>query len=89
MRVACSARSADVLDELHHLNPGVLPLALDVTDAGAMVRAVGEIEDAQGPLDLAVFNAGVYEPVPGGLENPELFTGRSSDSMIADSEVPQ
>jgi len=73
VRVACSARSGDRLDELHHHHPGVLPKPLDVTDAAAMERAVAEIEDVQGPLDLAVLNAGVYDPLPGGLAEPELF----------------
>lgn len=72
-RVACSARSADVLKEMQDSHERVLALPLDVTDASAMVRAVNDIERAQGPLDLAVFNAGVYEPLPGGVADPQVF----------------
>jgi len=73
VRVACSARTSDVLHELRDLQPGISPMALDVTDAAAMEKAADEIERIQGPLDLAVFSAGMYEPLPGGLADPELF----------------
>lgn len=72
-RAACSARSTDALRQLAVTHDKVLPLPLDVTDAGAVVRAVEEIEHTQGPLDLAVFGAGVYDPLPGGLGDPEVF----------------
>lgn len=73
VRVACSARSADVLEALHDVHERILPLPLDVTDAAATAQAVKDIERVQGHLDLAVFNAGVYEPLPGGLADPEVF----------------
>lgn len=72
VQVTCSARSADALDKLH-IDYGIRPLPLDVTDAEAMARAVKDIEQPQGPLDLAVFNAGMYEPLPGGLADPQVF----------------
>ena len=40
----------------------IIPAPGDVTDAEAMVRIVKRIEGAQG-LALAIFNAGVYEPM--------------------------
>jgi short-subunit dehydrogenase len=73
VNVACSARSKDALQQLHQSNDNILPLPLDVTDAEATTDAVGEIERQQGSLDLAVFNAGIYEPLPGGIASPELF----------------
>ena len=72
-RVACSARSADVLKKLQEGHARILPVTLDVTDAEATRRAVDLIERTQGPLDLAVFNAGIYQPLPGGVADPELF----------------
>jgi NAD(P)-dependent dehydrogenase (short-subunit alcohol dehydrogenase family) len=41
------------------LPPGVIPLALDVTDPEAAQRAVAGIADAHGRLDLLVSNAGI------------------------------
>jgi NAD(P)-dependent dehydrogenase (short-subunit alcohol dehydrogenase family) len=71
--VAASARDESALRLLHQEASQVLPAPLDVTDARAVEAAVAEIEHAQGPIDLAVLNAGIYEPVPGGLASPELF----------------
>ncbi len=71
--VAGSARGIDPLIEMRSSHPRVLPLALDVTDSRAVAEAVARIEEAQGPLDLAILSAGIYDPVPGGLADPELF----------------
>ncbi len=72
-RVAASARDESALQVLGQERPNLLPAPLDVTDAKAVEAAVAEIERVQGPIDLAVLNAGIYEPVPGGLAPPELF----------------
>jgi short-subunit dehydrogenase len=63
VKVAASARSAERLAEIASLNPGIAPLPLDVTDAEAMARAVRSIEGTMGPIDLAVLNAGLWEPM--------------------------
>ena len=59
-----TARSADRLAAIAMVaGPGrVIPRPADVTDPQAMARVVGEIE-ADGPLALAVLNAGVYHPM--------------------------
>jgi hypothetical protein len=62
--VAISALGVQALTDLAGLHPGLHPEPLDVTDA------------AQGPLDLAVFNAGIYRPIPRGLAPPEVFALR-------------
>ena len=72
-RVAISARGAEALTDLARLHAGLHPEPLDVTDAQAVAEAVARIERNQGPLDLAVLNAGIYQPVPGGLATPEVF----------------
>jgi short-subunit dehydrogenase len=59
--VAASARSADKLAELARLKPGIAPLPLDVADAPAMAEAARSIAATIGPIDLAVFNAGIWE----------------------------
>jgi len=60
-RVAVSARTARDLDTLAAEAPGrIHAYPLDVTDPEATLQAVAHIEDALGPLDLAVLNAGTY-----------------------------
>ena len=72
-RVAISARGAEALDDLARHHSGLHPEPLDVTDAQAVATAVAHIEQTQGPLDLAVLNAGIYQPLPGGLADPRVF----------------
>lgn len=66
-RVAVSARTDSDLvalaNEAKGLRGEVLPFPLDVTDEQAVARAVDNIEETMGPLDLAVFNAGNHIPV--------------------------
>ena len=63
VKVAASARSADKLAELARAHPGIAPLPLDVLDAAAMAEAVRSISSTLGPIDLAVLNAGIWEPM--------------------------
>lgn len=72
-RVAVSARNAETLGDLARLEPGLMAEALDVTDPAAVASTLEHIEATLGPLDLAVLNAGIYEPVAGGLADPEMF----------------
>ncbi|MBK1622208.1 SDR family NAD(P)-dependent oxidoreductase [Afifella marina] len=64
-KVAVSARSADKLEalaaEATALEGDILAFPLDVTDKEKTAEAVAAIEDALGPLDLAVLNAGTYK----------------------------
>jgi short-subunit dehydrogenase len=67
--VVATARNAQRLDRLAALpqtGGELTPLAADVTDAGAMARVAARIESELGPLQLAVFNAGDYEPMAVG-----------------------
>jgi short-subunit dehydrogenase len=61
VKVAASARSVDTLADLARTHPGIAPLPLDVTDPAAMAQAAGTIAGTLGPIDLAVFNAGIWE----------------------------
>ena len=59
--VAVTARRADALDALAGVSGGrITPYPGDVTDLAAMAGIVGSIEARQGPMALAVLNAGVY-----------------------------
>jgi len=61
VKVAASARSAEALAELARARPGIAPLPLDVRDLGAMLEAARSIAGTLGPVDLAVFCAGIWE----------------------------
>ena len=66
-RVAASARSAGALAELAKsagsLKGEIRAFPLDVTDPAAVTAAVEAIEQALGPIDQAVLNAGTHQPV--------------------------
>jgi NADP-dependent 3-hydroxy acid dehydrogenase YdfG len=61
--VAASARDAAALDVLATENGRIHPRPVDVTDAQAMLEAVGAIEAAHGPIRRVLLNAGTYVPV--------------------------
>lgn len=62
-KVAVSARSAEKLESLAALYPGVAAYPLDVTDAAAVQDTCRKIEGEMGPIDLVLFAAGTYAPV--------------------------
>jgi len=58
-KVVATARRIDRLKELAAGNPGISPLALDVTDTKSLGPAIEEAEHDFGPLTLLVNNAGI------------------------------
>ncbi len=66
VKVAISARSADKLTELAATQANLFAFPLDVTDAAATARVHGEIVQSLGPIDLAILNAGSWEPMSSG-----------------------
>jgi short-subunit dehydrogenase len=76
-KVAISARSQAKLDELAGQQPGLFVCPLDVTDAAAVARAHAEITSRLGPIDLAVLNAGVWDP----LDSSKYEAARAAASM--------
>ena len=63
VRVAASARSADALVTLAAQQPGITAFPLDVTDRAAVAAVVRSIEATIGPIDLALLNAGIWQPM--------------------------
>jgi NAD(P)-dependent dehydrogenase (short-subunit alcohol dehydrogenase family) len=64
--VAASARSEEELAKLSAEASGqgsIAPFPLDVTDQGAVLRTLGTIERALGPVEVAVLVAGTHQPV--------------------------
>jgi NAD(P)-dependent dehydrogenase (short-subunit alcohol dehydrogenase family) len=73
-KVAASARRREELDKLAAEMPGrIASYPVDVADAAALALVCAEIEQANGPLDLAVFNAGTHEPVDVASFTPGPF----------------
>ena len=63
VKVAASARSADKLAELERQNPAIKSYPLDVTDAAAVAQTAAAINSELGPIDLAVLNAALWQPM--------------------------
>lgn len=67
VNVAASARTLDDLqslaDEVTATGGRVLPVPVDVTDAEAVLTAFKAAEEALGPIDVVIFNAGTHIPV--------------------------
>jgi short-subunit dehydrogenase len=68
-RVAATARSADKLAELEKLSANISAYAVDVLDTAAVRTAVAAIERDLGPIDLAIFNAGIWRPMTASTYN--------------------
>lgn len=76
-RVTVSARSADALADVASHSSRMTALPLDVTDRAATAAAVAAIEKDQGPIDLAILNAGIWQPMGAfGFD-----AGKSAQSM--------
>ena len=63
VQCAVTARTAAKLDELSNESDLISAYPADVTDRAAVAKAVQDIESANGPIDLAILNAGVWMPM--------------------------
>lgn len=63
VKVAATARSADKLAELARASRNIVAVPADVTDVAAIKRAHAHIEAEFGAIDLAILNAGVWDPM--------------------------
>ncbi len=62
-QVIVSARKAPALHQFVREHPGSLALPLDVSDADALPQALRQILAQHGGIDLAMYCAGVYQPM--------------------------
>jgi len=62
-KVAISARSEEKLRAVAAEHPNITAYPLDVTSRDATIQVVRQITDAMGPIDLAVLNAGLWQPM--------------------------
>ena len=68
--VAASARS---VEKLATLGENIRSYPLDVTDPEGMREAANRIESEMGPIDLALFSAGTWQPVEASEIDPDLY----------------
>lgn len=73
VKTACTARSEIDLDNLCSGNKNLISMPLDVGDRTAADATFRAVEKELGHLDLAILNAGIYQPLPGGIASTELF----------------
>ncbi len=77
VKVAVTARSAARLSELAESSPLIMPVSADVTNPRDMARAHAAIFSSLGAIDLAILNAGVWDPMGG----TDFTAARAADSM--------
>lgn len=72
-KIAISARSIEKLDAMAAKHTNVTAFPLDVSDDAAVARCADDIEDALGPIDLVILNAGISAASTTAKPQAELF----------------
>jgi NAD(P)-dependent dehydrogenase (short-subunit alcohol dehydrogenase family) len=72
-RVAASARDLERLERLASDHPGVVPMAVDVSDREAVLAAASRVERELGGIDVAVLNAGYWRQMDVGAWDSATF----------------
>jgi len=62
-RVSACARRLPRLHALQEKNPGITPIEMDVSDHASVQLGLAKAETENGAVDIAVLNAGIYQPV--------------------------
>lgn len=75
--VAVTARSLDKLSELSRVSPNIIAFPGDVTDPARMREVHSEIVGRLGAVDLAILNAGVWDPA----QASQFEAGRAASTM--------
>jgi NAD(P)-dependent dehydrogenase (short-subunit alcohol dehydrogenase family) len=77
LAVAVAARTRAQVDaaaaDLRDGGGAALAVALDVTEAAAVERAVAQVHAALGPVDVLVNNAGIAESAPLARTDPDMW----------------
>lgn len=66
-KVLAAARRIDRLEALAQEHEGIVPVALDVSDAESTVSRIQALDEEHGGIDLVIANAGVGGPTPGDV----------------------
>jgi len=81
--VVAVARRADRLAELAAEQPGIVPMAADLSIGSERERLVAEAEASVGPLDVLVNNAGSIVATPIERETMDDFTATLEVNLVA------
>ncbi len=63
LEVTVIARRSDRLAQLREQHPNIHPETADISDKKQVIEAIDRAISVQGPVDYAVLNAGIYQPV--------------------------
>jgi short-subunit dehydrogenase len=83
--VAATARASERLDQLAASNPLIKAFPADVLKPDELRAAVARIESTLGPIDLALFGAGMY--VPFDVRNMDLDGFRRTMALNVDGVI--
>lgn len=72
-RVSAVARRDDRLAAMATKLPGFWSAGCDVTMANQLAESVAAAENAQGSIDVAILNAGIYQPQDGSAIDPAIY----------------
>lgn len=72
-RISGVARRHDRLEQMASQLSGFVPISADVTSTDEMIKATSQAEIKNGPIDTAIFNAGVYTPLDGRSPDVSIF----------------
>ena len=72
-RVSAVARCDDRLAAMATKLPGFWSAGCDVTMANQLAESVAVAENAQGSIDAAILNAGIYQPQDGSAIDPAIY----------------
>ena len=72
-KLSVLARRTDRLEALAAAHPNLLALSCDVTDEAAIHASVKTAMAHHGPVDVAVLNAGIYQPQDSREMEPDIY----------------
>ena len=72
-KVSAVARRGDRLAEMAESHDRFFGAACDVTDADGLANAISQARNAQGKIDTAILNAGIYHPQDGTAIDPLIY----------------
>ena len=72
-KISALARRTDRLNQLAQQHPSLLPLTADISDKAQVTSAIAAASAHHGRIDIAILNAGIYQPVSASDWSDEVF----------------
>lgn len=73
LRVTVIARRSDRLEQLHEQYPNIHPETADISNKKQVAVAIERAISVHGPVDFAVLNAGIFQPVDASSFDSTVF----------------